>query len=152
MTKEKEHRISKTGIKRVRTKQCGKKCSVDECTKVAMRKTDKCKTCTKIGSALKNKLTNDNNMSVTFIPNDNSYLLYCPHCDFPVQVAADEVNCLIFRHGVIKSTGAQIPPHSSKKICDELSTKGLIWGCGKPFILVRGSHGEVDKVEKCGYI
>lgn len=48
--------------------------------------------------------------------------------------------------------GQQIPPHASQKVCDELAAKGLIWGCGKPFLLTRGTSGRVEQVEKCGYI
>lgn len=48
--------------------------------------------------------------------------------------------------------GQQIPPHAPQSVCDELVSKGLVWGCGKPFKLVRGASGKVETVEKCGYI
>ena len=142
---------------------------------------------------------------VSWIADDNCYMFQCPHCDVPIQVEANQVNCRIFRHGQMKNTymvrfgnrkiahnlpldhlenqrsynlksgdnvrakqsldaeyenavilrvnqGQQVPPHASQKVCDELAAKGLIWGCGKPFILVRGSSGRVEKVETCEYI
>jgi len=48
--------------------------------------------------------------------------------------------------------GQQVPPHASQRICDELVEKDLIWGCGKPFQLIRGSTGRVEFATKCGYI
>ena len=66
--------------------------------------------------------------------------LPCPHCQ--VQIEIIEINCSIFRCGIIKSTGEQIPPHASKEEIEKLE----IYGCGQPFRLVEG------KLEKCDYI
>jgi hypothetical protein len=57
------------------------------------------------------------------------------------------MNCRIFRHGVIKATGKQIDPHASKSVCDDLFEKGLIDGCGKPFVITLSGG-----VEICDYI
>ena len=57
----------------------------------------------------------------------------CPHCQGIVQI--EEINCRIFRHGVFISSGLQVPPHESKENCDKYSELGLIYGCGKPFML-----------------
>ena len=82
--------------------------------------------------------------------NPDPGLIVCPHCDVPVLIA--ELNCRIFRHGVLKSTGAQISPHESKVECERLFNEGLIWGCGKPFY-VKGDFGSLDlKSEICDYI
>ena len=48
--------------------------------------------------------------------------------------------------------GTQISPHAPQAICDDLVEKGLIWGCGKPFQLLRGSSGMVEYAVKCGYL
>ena len=42
---------------------------------------------------------------------DISYtmLVCCPHCDTTIEII--ELNCRIFRCGVLKSTGQQIDPH-----------------------------------------
>lgn len=48
--------------------------------------------------------------------------------------------------------GQQIPPHASKRTCDELVAQGLIWGCGKPFKLIRGASGRVETAKICDYI
>ena len=73
----------------------------------------------------------------------------CPHCRCPVVIEA--INCGIFRHGVLKSTGEQIPPHASKEVCDELASRGDIYGCGKPFRVVKNNLDELV-CEECEYI
>jgi hypothetical protein len=58
-------------------------------------------------------------------------LIYCPHCNCSILI--EQINCGIFRCGILKENGTQIPPHASKTVCDELLSRELIWGCGKPF-------------------
>lgn len=74
----------------------------------------------------------------------------CPHCDHLVSVRVQEINCAIFRHGNFKESLKPIDPHLCKEECDRLVTEGLIFGCGKPFQLVRRNDKYV--VEICGYI
>ena len=45
-----------------------------------------------------------NQNEVQYVPEDNSYVFNCPHCENPVQVQRDQVNCQIFRHGQMKNT------------------------------------------------
>jgi hypothetical protein len=54
----------------------------------------------------------------------------CPHCQQKIWI--EELNCGIFRCGVLKENGEQIPPHVSKEECDTYIQKG-IYGCSKPF-------------------
>jgi hypothetical protein len=68
----------------------------------------------------------------------------CPHCNGMILIL--ELNCCIFRHGVMKQTDTQIDPHLNKTECDRLVEQGLIYGCGKPFRIVNGI------VEVCDYI
>ena len=75
----------------------------------------------------------------------------CPHCTTMVVVNKEDINCAIFRHGILKETGKQIDPHASKDLCDALAREGRIYGCGKPFKLVRKDSLEW-KIEKCDYI
>jgi len=75
----------------------------------------------------------------------------CPHCSQQVIIMKNEINCAIFRHGVLKSNGVQMPPHLEKRICDELARKNLIYGCGKPFQLVKNDKNEMKAIV-CGYI
>jgi len=58
-------------------------------------------------------------------------IVLCPHCES--QVIIFEINCQIFRHGIYKGSGDQLPPHASKEICDQAFAEGRIYGCGKPF-------------------
>ena len=62
-------------------------------------------------------------------------VVICPHCKESIII--EEINCAIFRHAVLKINNQQINPHSSKDICDELIEKKLIYGCGKPFQLIK---------------
>lgn len=83
--------------------------------------------------------------------NESTIITNCPHCKLIVVVNQKEINCAIFRHGVLKDTGKQIDPHSSKEICDCLAKEGKIYGCGKPFKLVRKNSFEWEAL-KCEYI
>lgn len=74
----------------------------------------------------------------------------CPHCDGSIVVLSNEINCGIFRHGIIKTTNMQMNPHETKEICDRLFTNGEIYGCGKPFRL--GLFGSTYTAESCDYI
>ena len=59
-------------------------------------------------------------------------------------------NCLIFRHGIIKNTGQQMDPHLNKQECDRLKKENLIFGCGKPFMIIE-NDGEYLIID-CDYI
>jgi hypothetical protein len=61
-------------------------------------------------------------------------IVTCPHCGDDIFIMKKEINCTIFRHGVLKTTLKQIDPHSPKDICDRLKADDLIYGCGKPVI------------------
>lgn len=77
--------------------------------------------------------------------------VYCPHCEQLILIYKNEINCAIFRHGVMKTNLKQIEPHLPKPICDKLAKEGLIYGCGKPFKLVLNREKEYIAV-KCDYI
>jgi hypothetical protein len=80
------------------------------------------------------------------IETEGSYFFECPHCGISIEVKIKELNCRIFRCGQFKDSGKQIPPHSSKKVCDNLAKNNLIYGCGKPFNII-------EKIIKiCDYI
>lgn len=75
-------------------------------------------------------------------------LVNCPHCDQFIEVIA--INCAIFRCGIYKDTNVQIPPHLSKIECDNLSTNDKIYGCSKPFKIIK-TNDKYSTV-KCDYI
>lgn len=62
---------------------------------------------------------------------DRSYFFPCPHCNTTIEVAS--INCGVFRCGVVKKTGQQVPPHAKKAVCDRLKSSGAIHGCARPF-------------------
>jgi hypothetical protein len=68
----------------------------------------------------------------------------CPHCYQLIEVI--ELNCRIFRCGIIKATYEQIPPHATKDECIKYLNDG-IYGCAKPFII---NNNLIP--EKCDYI
>ena len=76
-------------------------------------------------------------------------VVICPHCKYPVSI--EQLNCRIFRHGSIISTGQQIQPHLSKEKCDYLIVNKLINGCGKPFFVKQDKDG-IWFAEECDYI
>jgi hypothetical protein len=71
-------------------------------------------------------------------------LVLCPHCGQMADII--ELNCAIFRCGIYKLTFLQISPHLPKDECDRLAANQLIYGCGKPFMVVHG------KAMLCSYI
>jgi hypothetical protein len=75
-------------------------------------------------------------------------IVLCPHCNDPILI--DQLNCKIFRHGVLKNNSEQINPHSSKIECDNYVNNDLIYGCGKPFKIIELNNEY--KVEICDYI
>lgn len=81
---------------------------------------------------------------------ENYITLQCPHCQLQILIYRNEINCAIFRHGVMKDSGIQIGPHAPKAECDDLVAKDLIFGCGKPFRIV--SENNIYNAEICDYI
>lgn len=78
----------------------------------------------------------------------------CPYCLNIVII--EQFNCCIFRHGMYKDSFNQIPPHLPKQECDDLKNKDLIFGCGKPFQILR-DNSEPTNIDKmkiviCDYI
>lgn len=74
-------------------------------------------------------------------------IVRCPHCyNF---IIIEKLNCGIFRHAIYKNNGKQIDPHSSKEICDKLLKEKLIYGCAKPFEIIK--KDEKFKIKICEY-
>jgi hypothetical protein len=73
------------------------------------------------------------------------HIVVCPNCNDYVIIK--ELNCGIFRHGILKTTGEQIDPHSSKDVCDMFVLNDLIYGCSKPFRIIVLENGawEIQK-------
>ena len=75
-------------------------------------------------------------------------IIICPNCNESIII--EEINCGIFRHGVFKTNGIQMDPHSTKNVCDEAIEKDLIYGCGKPFQIIIQDNTTI--IQKCDYI
>jgi len=76
------------------------------------------------------------------------FIVTCPHCLYYIIIK--KINCGIFRHGVLINTGKQIDPHANKKMCDKYIKNKKIYGCGKPYQIIK--EGEKYKTLICGYI
>ena len=77
------------------------------------------------------------------------FIIICPNCNCNIMI--EKINCGIFRHGIIKSTGNQIDPHLPKIDCEQLIKKNLIYGCGKPFQIIESSPNNYN-ISICDYI
>ena len=75
-------------------------------------------------------------------------IVSCPHCNNYVLI--EQLNCKIFRHAILKSNNTQINPHTIKEECEYYIKNDLIYGCGKPFIIVENNNE--FKTEICEYI
>ena len=63
-----------------------------------------------------------------------SFFINCPNCQMNIEIL--QINCRIFRCGILKDEFTQIDPHLPKDKCDTLVSNNLIFGCGKPFELI----------------
>ena len=75
-------------------------------------------------------------------------IVTCPHCEELILI--EEINCNIFRYGSMKLDGRQMDPHTPKELCDQLQGADLIYGCGKPFSLVK-TDKNIYIAEICDY-
>jgi len=72
------------------------------------------------------------------------FVIECPHCQDNIVIYEQEINCSIFRHAVFKKDGLQLPPHAPKQVCDKLKELDLIYGCGKPFRIIKSVIHDVS--------
>lgn len=66
--------------------------------------------------------------------------LECPHCK--IQIEISEINCGVFRCGIYKDNGQQVPPHMPKEEAEKLGD--TIYGCGQPFQYLNGKLVKCD--------
>ncbi len=78
-------------------------------------------------------------------------IFQCPHCRDYISVKVQEINCAIFSHASYKSNNEPINPHMNKVECEELVEKGLVYGCAKPFRIIKLEEKKY-KTEECDYI
>jgi hypothetical protein len=76
-------------------------------------------------------------------------IVSCPHCNDLILI--EQLNCMIFRHGVLKSNNTQIDPHTNKADCDNYKNNDLIYGCGNPFKVIKNNNNEFQAII-CEYI
>lgn len=76
-------------------------------------------------------------------------IFICPHCGEPVLI--EKINCGIFRHAIIKTTSKQVSPHLNKEGCEKLIQNKLIYGCCKPFQIIKTRENGFE-IRVCEYI
>jgi hypothetical protein len=74
----------------------------------------------------------------------------CPHCNDIIIVYTNEINCGIFRHAVFKTNLQQINPHEKKELCDKYISDNVVYGCAKPFEVIKKNDDYVIQI--CDYI
>lgn len=79
---------------------------------------------------------------------ESNFIVSCPHCQFFIII--EQINCAIFRHGVLKDTGEQINSHLDRESCENLVEQNKIFGCGKPFKIIYTENQY--EAEICDYI
>ncbi len=72
------------------------------------------------------------------------YIFKCCHCSQFFIIHKNDFNCKILRHGVYKNNLKPINPHASKQICDKLFNDKLIYGCGKPLLIVKDNENKYN--------
>ena len=80
---------------------------------------------------------------------EDFYHFNCPHCNKDIVVHKKELNCQIFRCGIYKNSFQQINPHLPKQDCDKLVLENKIYGCAKPFEILKINTKLL--VTKCDY-
>ena len=86
-------------------------------------------------------------LSPPITPVPNFYEFECCRCGQAFIVERDQLNCRIFRCGIIKTSGVQLEPHATRGVCEYYYNNGLLYGCGKPFRI-----DDNLQVVKCDYI
>ena len=75
-------------------------------------------------------------------------IISCPNCNDLLVI--DKIKCGIFRHATYKTTGKQVNPHANQERCEYLVKNNKIYGCCKPFRVVK--INDDIKVYVCEYI
>lgn len=99
---------------------------------------------------------NNTDTKILAVLDGDYYNFQCPHCNHQIQVHKNDLNCKIFRHAVYKHNMQQISPHMPKILCERLIMNEQVYGCAKPFQLVRiqdsRENQESYEVHMCDYI
>jgi hypothetical protein len=80
---------------------------------------------------------------------DLEIIVECPHCKGSSHI--EQINCGIFRHAVYKHNNEPIPPHTSKDECERLLSQNVVYGCAKPFKVIKNIENRYIAID-CDYI
>jgi hypothetical protein len=70
----------------------------------------------------------------------------CPHCRGLVHIKGERTQEGVQYHGVVKATGEMLRAGVSEKWVEYMREEDKLFGCGKPFILVRKSSVQYEAV------
>jgi hypothetical protein len=93
---------------------------------------------------------NELDTSQKIIKNEDCFIFNCPHCLDTIIVHEKELNCQIFRHAVYKDNYIQVDPHLNKNDCDKLLLENKVYGCCKPFEIIKDDNNNLIVI-KCEY-
>jgi hypothetical protein len=79
----------------------------------------------------------------------SNIIIQCPHCN--MWVIIEQLNCGIFRHGQYISNWNFVEPHMPKAQCERLLQENKVFGCMKPFRIIKTKDDEWN-AEICDYI
>ncbi len=85
---------------------------------------------------------------------DENIFLTCPHCGDLFITTEKTIACAIYRHAAYRENMIQINPHETKEECDRLFTNNLVFGCAKPFKVIKKENNGSTEYEAiaCDYI
>lgn len=82
---------------------------------------------------------------------DTDIFLQCPSCGDIFMTTEKTINCSIYRHAIFKNNMQQLNPHASKEECDRVIKENLVFGCAKPFKVIKNNENKYETVV-CDYI
>ena len=73
-------------------------------------------------------------------------VVHCPHCRLPASITSQEIDAGAIYHGVMKKNGHKIQKRIPPEWVQYLKSNDLIYGCGKPFMVLRKSSVQFEAV------
>ena len=73
-------------------------------------------------------------------------VVHCPHCGLPAPVTATDIDNGAIYHGTLKKNGRQLRDRVPADWVQYLRDNDMIYGCGKPFLVVRKSSIQFEAI------
>jgi hypothetical protein len=73
-------------------------------------------------------------------------VVHCPHCGLPAPVTAADIDKGALYHGTLKKNGRRLRDRVPAEWVQYLYDNDMIYGCGKPFFVIRKSSIQFEAV------